>query len=115
MTYYGISEFAEKIGVSASTLRLWDRDGKLKPHHTSSGGKRFYSSEQLANYLELQNSETLYGYDLQAFRNMSKDEQNEFMNKCYVDWVSMNEAVAKYNVTFKKMFGILQGISNGLI
>ena len=115
MTYYSVSEFADKIGISASTLRLWDKEGKLKPHHTSNGGKRFYSSEQLSNYLELQNSEALYDYDLHTFKNMSKEEQKKFMNKCYVDWVNMNEAVAKYNITFKKMFGILQGISNGFI
>jgi len=38
--YYSINEFSKILGVSAQTLRNWDRDGKLHPHHISS--KRTY-------------------------------------------------------------------------
>ena len=33
--YYSIHEFSKIIGVSAQTLRNWDANGKLHPHHTT--------------------------------------------------------------------------------
>ncbi len=45
--YYSINEFSKILGVSAQTLRNWDNNGKLHPHHTSSNGYRYYSHEQL--------------------------------------------------------------------
>ena len=33
--YYSINEFSKILGVSAQTLRNWDNNGKLHPHHTS--------------------------------------------------------------------------------
>ena len=49
--YYSISEFAEKIGVSTYTLRLWEKNGKLIPHHRTRGNQRVYSDEQVQEYL----------------------------------------------------------------
>ncbi len=51
MRYYSIGEFAKAINVTEQTLRNWDKKGTLKPHHTTSYGKRFYSQEQLNNYI----------------------------------------------------------------
>ena len=45
--YYSIHEFSKIIGVSAQTLRNWDSNGKLHPHHTTVSGYRYYSDEQL--------------------------------------------------------------------
>ena len=45
--YYSIHEFSKIIGVSAQTLRNWDNNGKLHPHHTTVSGYRYYSDEQL--------------------------------------------------------------------
>lgn len=39
--------FQNYWGVTPQTLRNWDRLNKLKPHHTSSNGYRYYSDEQL--------------------------------------------------------------------
>lgn len=50
--YYTIGEFAEKIGKSKNTLRKWDEEGKLKPHHITSGKHRIYSEAQLKEVLE---------------------------------------------------------------
>ena len=32
--YYSINEFSKILGVSAQTLRNWDKNGRLHPHHT---------------------------------------------------------------------------------
>lgn len=51
--YFTVTEFANKIGVSSNTLRLWDRQGRLTPHHVTEGGRRMYSEEQLKLYLNI--------------------------------------------------------------
>ncbi len=52
MKFYTIGEFSSKIGVSTVTLREWERRGWLKPHHRSESGYRYYSEEQLQDYLK---------------------------------------------------------------
>ena len=47
MKYYRISEFADLVGVSSSTLRNWEQQGILLPHHKTPTGYRYYSQEQL--------------------------------------------------------------------
>ena len=51
--YYSINEFSKILGVSAQTLRNWDKNNKLKPHHTSTNGYRYYSHEQLNQVMNL--------------------------------------------------------------
>ena len=50
---YSINEFSKISGVSAQTLRNWDKNGKLHPHHTSSNGYRYYSHEQLNQVMNI--------------------------------------------------------------
>lgn len=50
-TYLTITQFAKAIGVHTQTLRGWDRNNKLKPHHRMPGGKRLYSEEQVSEFL----------------------------------------------------------------
>ena len=51
--YYSIHEFSKIIGGSAQTLRNWDANGKLHPHHTTVSGYRYYSDEQLNQVLNV--------------------------------------------------------------
>lgn len=51
--YYSINEFSKILGVSAQTLRNWDKNGKLHPHHTSGNGYRYYSHEQLNQVMNI--------------------------------------------------------------
>lgn len=50
--YFKISEFAQLIGVSTSTLREYDKTGVLKPHHRSPSGYRYYTEEQYESYIK---------------------------------------------------------------
>lgn len=54
MKYYTINEFSKILGVSAQTLRNWDKNKKLTPHHTGPNGYRYYSSEQLNQVLNIE-------------------------------------------------------------
>lgn len=47
MKYMTVAEFASKIGVHPQTVRKWDREGVLKPHHVLPSGRRLYSEEQV--------------------------------------------------------------------
>lgn len=51
MKYYSIAETSKMLNVTAQTLRNWDKSGKLKPHHTTDSGYRYYSQEQLNRIL----------------------------------------------------------------
>ena len=51
--YYSIHQFSQLINVTPQTLRNWDKSNKLKPHHTTSNGYRYYSHEQLNQVLNI--------------------------------------------------------------
>lgn len=48
--FYKIGEFAEKSGFSITTLRRWDKEGKLKPAKVTNEGTRLYSDYQLRTF-----------------------------------------------------------------
>ena len=73
--YYSINKFSKILGVSAQTLRNWDKKGKLHPHHTSSNGYRYYSHEQLNQVMnvKLNLDRIVIGY-CRVSSNKQKDE-----------------------------------------
>ena len=52
-----ISEASKKLGVAAVTLRLWERQGKIKSLRTG-GNQRRYSSAMLETFLQSKNQTT---------------------------------------------------------
>lgn len=63
------------LGVSAQTLRNWDKNGKLHPHHTSSNGYRYYSHEQLGQVMNIKTNvdRKVVGY-CRVSSNKQKDD-----------------------------------------
>jgi putative resolvase len=55
--YYSVGEFSKLIGKTTQTLRNWDKDNVLKPHHVAPSGYRYYSQEQLNHFLGLKGVE----------------------------------------------------------
>ena len=51
MKYYTIGEFAKLVGLKPQTLRVWDKQGKLKPHHVLPNRHRYYTLEQAEQLL----------------------------------------------------------------
>ena len=55
MSYYSIGEFDKKLNITTQTLRNWDKEGKLKPHHVSDGkqlqGKRSNKAKKMIKEL----------------------------------------------------------------
>ena len=50
MKYYSAKTVTKILGVTAQTLRNWDKEGKLKPSYTKSNGYRYYSEEDVLAY-----------------------------------------------------------------
>lgn len=55
---YSISEFARRIGRSASTVRRWDREGLIKSKRLPSG-HRYYSEDDVRRILGVSDSSRL--------------------------------------------------------
>lgn len=77
MKYYSIGEFSNKIGKSIQTIRNWDKNGFLKPSHVTQGGTRYYSQEQLNQFLGLKSvrkvNKKVIGY-CRVSSNKQKDD-----------------------------------------
>ena len=51
MKKYNISKASELLGVSPQTLRNWDKNNILKPSIVMDNGYRYYTDDDLNNYL----------------------------------------------------------------
>lgn len=56
---YSINKFSKLVNVTPQTLRNWHKSGKLIPFKFSSNGYRYYSDEQLKQFLEPVNGSNL--------------------------------------------------------
>ena len=52
MKYYSSKDVTKILGVTAQTLRNWDKEGKLKPSYTKSNGYRYYSEDVILSYTQ---------------------------------------------------------------
>lgn len=101
--YYSINEFSKILGVSAQTLRNWDNNGKLKPHHTSTNGYRYYSQEQLNQIMKVPAIERkVIGY-CRVSSNKQKD-----------DLTRQIENMRMYLLAQGKPFEIITDIGSGI-
>ena len=104
MKYYSINEFSKILGVSAQTLRNWDANGKLHPHHTSSNGYRYYSHEQLSQVINIKPKidRKVIGYCRVSSNKRKDDLQRQIDN------------VKMYLISQGKPFEIISDIGSGL-
>ena len=102
--FYTIHAASKMLGVTPQTLRNWDRDGKLKPHHTSSNGYRYYSQEQLDAFLRIpkQASRITLGYC-----RVSSVKQRDDLKR-------QEEAVRAYLIAQGSPFEIITDIGSGI-
>ncbi len=52
---YRVKEFAKLIGKSPSTLRRWEKEGKIKPQR-SKGNQRYYTDKDLQIALNIESA-----------------------------------------------------------
>jgi len=50
---YTSQQMAERVGVSVDTIRRMDKRGEFRPSHTTPGGQRRYTDDDLTRFLEM--------------------------------------------------------------
>lgn len=106
MKCYQIGEFAKLIGRTPQTLRNWDKDNVLKPHHVAESGCRYYSQEQVNNLIGLKNisdqEKIVIGY-CRVSSNKQKDDLERQI-----------ENMKTYLISQGKPFEIISDIGSGI-
>ena len=101
--YYTIRKVREMLGVSAQTLRNWDKSGKLRPHHRSVNGYRYYAKDDL-NMLfgvKSQNGKTI------GYCRVSSTKQKDDLER-------QEENMKTYLLAQGKPFEIISDIGSGI-
>ena len=103
MRYFTINKFSKIVGVTPQTLRNWDKTGKLKPHHTTENGYRYYSEEQLKQVLRTKpKSRTIVGYCRVSSPKQKDDLEQQIEN------------VKTYLLAQGKPFEIVSDVGSGI-
>ena len=76
MKYYSSKDVTKILGVTAQTLRNWDKEGKLKPSYTKSNGYRYYSEDVILSYTQERKTKKDINVVLYA-RVSSKEQQDD--------------------------------------
>jgi len=103
LRYFTINKFSKIVGVTPQTLRNWDKDGKLKPHHTTESGYRYYSEEQLSQVLNIkQKNKKVIGYCRVSSPKQKDDLEGQIEN------------VKIYLLAQGKPFEIISDVGSGI-
>lgn len=103
MELMSIGKFAKKIGVNVVTLRRMERNGQLKPHYISEGGTRYYSTEQLKQFIGNNNqSKLVIGYCRVSTNSQKDDLERQIEN------------VKSYMIKNGYQFDVITDIGSGI-
>ena len=68
--YYTTGQFAKMANVSNRTIRYYDKQGLLKPHHISEKGYRYYSDDDFVKLQQILSLKNL-GFSLEEIFSMT--------------------------------------------
>ncbi len=89
MKYYSSKTVTQLLGVTAQTLRNWDKEGKLKPSYVKSNGYRYYSEDSILSYTQERKTKknlNVIGYARVSSKKQSDDLERQVNNlKTYLD------------------------------
>ena len=119
---YRVQEFAKLVGKSPSTLRRWEREGKIKPSR-SKGNQRYYTDKDLQVALNVERH-SLIGKTIVYCRVSSRAQLPELNHQvnameqfCNVHGLSVDEWVKEIggglNFKRKKFLKIMRQIRLG--
>lgn len=109
MKYVTPREASQRLGVAISTLRRWDKEGKIQTIRTPGGQRRFCIEE----YEEAQKPIVLYA---RVSSNSQKDEltrQVKFLQSKYPEGELVKEIGSGLNFKRRKLLSILERIYKG--
>ena len=108
MEYLSSKTVSKKLGVTAQTLRNWDREGKLKPAYVKSNGYRYYSLDDILSFTQERKTKKelkVIGYARVSSKKQSDDltRQVENLNKIlkekYTDFEIISDIGSGINYT----------------
>lgn len=89
MKYLSSKTVTQMLGVTAQTLRNWDKEGKLKPSYVKSNGYRYYSEESILSYTQERKTKknlNVIGYARVSSKKQSDDLERQVNNiKTYLN------------------------------
>ena len=83
MKYYSAKTVTQILGVTAQTLRNWDKEGKLKPSYVKSNGYRYYSEESILSYTQERKTKkklNVVGYARVSSKKQTDDLERQVNN-----------------------------------
>ena len=105
MKYYSAKTVTQILGVTAQTLRNWDKEGKLKPAYTKSNGYRFYSEEDVLSYTK--ERDTKKERKLVGYVRVSSKKQEDDLNR-------QKENLESYLKQTNQEYEIVSDIGSGI-
>ena len=105
MKYYSAKTVAQILGVTAQTLRNWDKEGKLKPAYTKSNGYRYYSEEDVLSYTK--ERDTKKERKLVGYVRVSNKKQEDDLNR-------QKENLESYLKETNQEYEIVSDIGSGI-
>lgn len=83
MEYLSTNTVSKKLGVTAQTLRNWDKEGKLKPAFVKSNGYRYYSLDDVLSFTQERKTKkdlNVIGYARVSSKKQSDDLDRQINN-----------------------------------
>ena len=105
MKYYSAKTVTQILGVTAQTLRNWDKEGKLKPAYTKSNGYRYYSEEDVLSYTK--ERDTKKERKLVGYVRVSSKKQEDDLNR-------QKENLESYLKQTNQEYEIVSDIGSGI-
>ena len=105
MKYYSSKTVTQMLGVSAQTLRNWDKEGKLKPSYVKSNGYRYYSEDSILSYT--QERKTKKNLNVIGYARVSSEKQSDDLER------QVNN-IKQYLSSKYETFDIITDIGSGI-
>ena len=104
MKYYSAKTVTKILGVTAQTLRNWDKENKLKPTYVKSNGYRYYSEELILAYT--QERKTKKNLNVIGYTRVYKENEIELSKQ--------KENIEKYLKEKYEHYEIIEDIGSGI-
>ena len=105
MKYYSAKTVTKILGVTAQTLRNWDKEDKLKPTYVKSNGYRYYSEESILSYT--QERKTKKNLNVIGYVRVSSKKQKDDLER-------QKENIEKYLNEKYEHYEIIEDIGSGI-
>lgn len=120
MKYYSSKTVTQMLGVSAQTLRNWDKEGKLKPSYVKSNGYRYYSEDSILSYTQERKTKknlNVVGYarvsSIKQLDDLERQIENikQYMSNKYESYDIITDVGSGINYNKKGLLSLIEKIN----